>query len=233
MTNPSNLHGDQQSTTEMGSSFAGIFHSAEWDATQRSRSGPGSWPELTVEYRRILQDCLRRLQVRSVVDIGCGDWASSRHIYWSGISYLGVDVVPDLIEWLNATYGSDHVRFSCADAVRDDLPTADLAIAKDVLQHWPNHAVQALLPRLSRFRYALVTNDRECVVPGDWRSLWLPRRVGRLNDDIPIGGWRPLDLLSSPFRLRAERLARLRVPVGHGVFIKDVLLWANPSAVRA
>lgn len=212
---------------EMRSAFSAIFDSAAWDETRQSRSGPGSWPALTAEYRQILQDVLRSKAVRSVVDVGCGDWASSREIDWTGISYVGVDVVPAMINSLNATYGTEQIRFICADVVNAELPRADLAIVKDVMQHWPNEAIHSLLRRLPQFRYALITNDRECTVPGDWKSLWRRRRLGELNSDIAAGGWRPLDLRAAPFGLKAAHLKTLKMPFAERVFVKEVLLWEN------
>ncbi len=51
-----------------------------------------------VEYRAFVQQFMSRNSVRSVVDLGCGEWQFSRLIDWTGVRYLGVDVVPAVIE---------------------------------------------------------------------------------------------------------------------------------------
>jgi SAM-dependent methyltransferase len=61
-------------------------------------SGPGSASHETIAYRAFLQGFLQWNRVRSVVDLGCGDWQFSRFIDWSGVDYTGVDVVAPVIE---------------------------------------------------------------------------------------------------------------------------------------
>src|SRR5215831_10339636 len=75
--------------------FSDVYQSHSWLGD--SRSGPGSDPERTVEYRRLLQQFLREHEIRRVLDLGCGDWSFSRLIDWDGISYVGVDVVASVI----------------------------------------------------------------------------------------------------------------------------------------
>jgi len=48
-------------------------------------TGFGSLPWTTESYRRLLQDFLACRAIRSVVDVGCGDWQFSRLIDWRGI----------------------------------------------------------------------------------------------------------------------------------------------------
>jgi hypothetical protein len=55
-------------------------------------SGGGSSPINTRGYRRFLQNFLRKNNIKSVVDLGCGDWQFSHLIDWKGIRYSGFDV---------------------------------------------------------------------------------------------------------------------------------------------
>ena len=185
------------------------------------------------EYLRLLRDVVRAKNIRSVVDIGCGDWALAATIDWSGISYIGVDVVPELIERLNQTYGRENVRFVCADLISDDLPAGELCVTKDVLQHLANDSVAAFLSKLrQQFKYAVITNDISHEKRGGWRSLWHTEEIAA-NSPISNGGYRPLSLTEEPFHLQAERLVliplRFRRPVfghmGSVLETKEVLLW--------
>jgi SAM-dependent methyltransferase len=115
-----------------GEEFAKIYREHVWGGT--SRSGPGSDPEVLRPDAEPLSNFLRERNIRSVVDVGCGDWALGRTLDWTGIDYTGVDIVPEVIEMLNATYGSSSVRFLCRDLVADELPCAELCMIKDVLQ---------------------------------------------------------------------------------------------------
>jgi SAM-dependent methyltransferase len=211
--------------------FSRIYSQHAWGG--ESRSGHGSNPRILAGYLTLLRRLLAELGVRSVVDVGCGDWSLASTMDWSGISYTGIDVVPELIDHLNGRYLSDNVRFVCADAVMDDLPHADLCIAKDVLQHLSNASVQKFLSRLERhFECAVITNDITHTERAGWRRGWKKTCVPA-NIDISDSGYRPLRLTGEPFDLHATRLALfpLRFPraiMGTGGVVhecKEVLLW--------
>ena len=119
-------------SSETANVFSKIYSSHEWGG--KSRSGPGSDPALVQSYLSILKSVIATNNVLSVVDIGCGDSSLSRTIDWRGIDYTG-SIVPGLVDILNLTFSGEHVRFVCADLVRDELPGGDLCVVKDVLQH--------------------------------------------------------------------------------------------------
>jgi SAM-dependent methyltransferase len=170
--------------------FRQIYATDHW----KGGSGEGSVASATVGYRRVVETLLASRSIRSVVDVGCGDWQISRTLDWTGVRYTGLDIVPDLIDGLRRDFGSLNVRFIAADARTARLPKADLLICKDVLQHWPNHSITEFLGRnLRRYRFALITNDIASVHPHPG-----------VNADIPLGHWRPLDLQAAPFSLRAQ-----------------------------
>jgi SAM-dependent methyltransferase len=149
-------------------------------------SGPGSSEENTRPYRQFLHNFLRSNAVRSVVDLGCGDWQYARHMDWKGIAYLGIDVSKVVLE-NTRQFAAPGIEFRELNAVTSPMPAADALIVKDVLQHWSNADILALLPKLSAYRYALITNG------------FLPAARDRINSDITPGRWRPVDLLRPPF----------------------------------
>jgi SAM-dependent methyltransferase len=155
-------------------------------------SGEGSRPRHTHGYARFLARFLRENQVRSVLDLGCGDWQFSRYINWSGIRYYGYDVVRSVVERNQALFAASNISFHAYEGDLDQLPAADLLIAKDVLQHWSNQSVFNFLPRLKNYPLALLTN---CVRPDGQPTE---------NIDDMDGGSRPLDLRRPPFNLEAE-----------------------------
>ena len=168
--------------------FARIYSKNEWQG-----SGPGSLPEATSEYRYFLETFIRANRVRSVVDVGCGDWQFSRYVPWDGVHYLGVDVVQEVVQRNVERFGSDSIRFARCDARVDVLPDAELLLIKDVLQHWPNTQVARFLPTVRRFKYALVTNTTNRV---------------HMNRDCELGGYRYLDLTRPPFNVEATVVLR-------------------------
>jgi SAM-dependent methyltransferase len=217
-------------STTMRYAFTDIYSQHRWGS--RSLSGPGSLPEMNRPYQALLEHFIRTRRIESVVDLGCGDWAFSRSIDWGEAGYTAIDVVPELIDKLNSQYSRPGVRFVCGDLVNLDIPGGDLAILKDVLQHWPNASVLRLLSRLDRFKYAIITNDYRLVRNTGWHRIWRREEIGVANTDTTVGGWRPLRLRESPFSLPAVRLRMVKVPVGQVVFVKEVLLWENLNTER-
>jgi len=81
--------------------FAAIYKRGAWKMTPTTPlSGTGSTAEVTLGYRQVLIDFLTKVNAKSVVDFGCGDWTFSQLIDWAGmgISYLGLDVCKEVVE---------------------------------------------------------------------------------------------------------------------------------------
>lgn len=164
--------------------FEAIYREDRWS----NGSGPGSSPANTIEYRAFLERFLKENAIRSVTDLGCGDWQFSRLVDWSAADYTGLDVVPALVETNAARYGRDGLRFGVFTSL-DSLPGGDLLLAKEVLQHLPNAMVAEYLAIIrARYRFALLTNAVE------------PRE--QANRVITAGDWRPLRLDQPPFSAR-------------------------------
>jgi SAM-dependent methyltransferase len=177
----------------MGEAFTLAYKTGQW----HHGSGSGSSPANTREYRTFLTAYMAEHSIGSVLDIGCGDWQFSRLIDWTGIRYLGVDVVPAVIGHNWARYARPQVRFEHGDALNGyQLPAADLILCKDLLQHWPDAAILELGVRLAG-RRALLTYDLNT----------------DSHTDTGPGGYRPLDLTAAPFawpvreRLRYESVS--------------------------
>ena len=193
--------------------FSAMYGRNDWI----NGSGEGSSPDNTIEYRRYLQAFLRERRIRTVVDMGCGDWQFSTLIDWSGIQYLGMDVVPEIIERNRTLFGSPTVTFALSEGVDQELPCADLLILKDVLQHWPNADILSFLPRLQQCRYALIT---DCTEPA-------------VNTDCPLGGFRGLDPQAAPFFLPCEKVLEYEWRSDHHgrSFKKATFLHAPPQTI--
>lgn len=175
--------------------FENIYQNKVW----YHGSGSGSLPSNTVEYRRFLQEYLAEHEIKSVVDAGCGDWQFSHLMDWSGIRYLGMDIVPSLIEENRKNWGADNILFICADALEEELPQADLLIMKDVLQHWANGNILRFLPKFKNFKRVLAVNS---CVEDDFNP--------QANKDIRDGEARFVDLGQPPFSLNTRELFRYK-----------------------
>jgi SAM-dependent methyltransferase len=172
-----------------------VFERIYGDDHWRGGSGEGSTVDATAPYRRLVEHLLRARDIRSVVDVGCGDWQSSHLIDWQGANYLGLDLVPAVIRANTERFATPTIGFELRDAAREPLPRADLLLCKDVLQHWPVATIRHFVRRQRwRYRYVLLTNDVASVHSPESQQ----------NADIPIGHWRTLDLERRPFRVRPD-----------------------------
>jgi 2-polyprenyl-3-methyl-5-hydroxy-6-metoxy-1,4-benzoquinol methylase len=169
--------------------FSKIYENNIWDYG----SGPGSLPTATVEYREMLQTFINKHNIKSVLDYGCGDWQFSKLLGWDKLvtDYVGVDVVPSLIEQHQSNYKLDNVDFQL---ITDEWtwPTVDLIVCKDVLQHLPNAHISNILENMKRHaKFIIITNDITNV-----KGIKVP------NEDCAIGKWRPLDLSNDPWNIK-------------------------------
>ncbi|MCB1081882.1 MAG: class I SAM-dependent methyltransferase [Chlamydiia bacterium] len=187
--------------------FTHIYNSAPWNASGFSLSG--SQVGVTREYMDFLQEFLKENNIKTVVDLGCGDWAFSRFIDWTGIEYIGYDVVKYVIERNQELFSAPNIHFIHADILETDLPTGDLLICKDVFQHLPNSEIVAIASQFHKFKHCLITNY---ICAGNEE-----------NKEIFIGFYRPVDLTKPPFNAPGEKVLHFF----SGVAFKETLHIRN------
>lgn len=120
---------------------------------RESASGPGSSLEASVATRRLLRMCIDEMEVRSILDLGCGDWnwmreVSLRSQSGSPVTYRGWEAEESLVSELNAEFGNETTAFSCADIVVEEFPKVDLILARDVLFHLPTEMTLRILEKV-------------------------------------------------------------------------------------
>jgi hypothetical protein len=195
------------------SAFTRHYERRDW-LEPESVSGPGSSLHRTTAIRSSLPSLFAELGVRSVVDAGCGDYNWFRTLEVELDSYLGIEVVEELVAENQSRYGTPRRQFASLDIIRDPIPRADLILCRDCLVHLKNRQVVAALRNFQRSgsRYLLATT-----FTGD-----------RPNQDVPLGGWRPLNLEKVPFGLGPPlRLLRESISVEDPRYVdKSLGLWA-------
>ena len=139
-----------------------------WKERGTSLSGPGSNAEETIGIRIVLPVLLPLLEVRSILDVPCGDFNYMREVLNAtqhSITYHGMDIVNPLVLQLEATFGSathasrHRISFSRFDLASGYLWPADLVVVRDVLFHFTEDRANDVLRRVaeSGCRFALVT----------------------------------------------------------------------------
>jgi hypothetical protein len=170
----------------MADTFSQIYANGFWveHKNQDSLSGAGSTQMATRELIVQLSAFLREIGCRELVDIGCGDFNWMGNVE-GNFNYLGIDVVPQVIDQNIAKYGNDRRRFLCKDATSTDINPGDVGLCREVLFHlsFPDGLQLLKNIKTAGFKYVLLTNDT---------SVWF-------NSNIRSGDFRRINLLKSPF----------------------------------
>ncbi len=180
-----------------------------------SASGPGSTLGATSKIRAQLQEVFKDLEIKSLVDIPCGDLYWMSKVNLGNLSYTGLDIVPSLIESLRITY--PMAKFKVHDASSDPLEKYDLILCRDLFVHLTNTQICQALDhfRNSGSTYLLSTTFVDL---NENVELRVPR----------IGvGWRPINLSLHPFNLgKPEMTINEESSEGGGKYRdKSLSLW--------
>lgn len=122
--------------TELKDRFAQIYKDGVWVAHHDDvpLSGAGSTIEATAHLREQLPRILADLEAKVLLDVGCGDFNWMRTVELP-CDYVGVDIVPAVIERNKSLYESTTRSFKVADIVASPAPSADVVICREVLFH--------------------------------------------------------------------------------------------------
>jgi hypothetical protein len=195
---------------DLAQRFQRIYDTALWGAPASS-SGLGSEMEATAVLRAELPRLLSKLGVASLLDAPCGDagWINHADL---GVRYVGVDIVPSLIERLQARAAAGEIKgdYRLADITEDTLPRCDAILCRDALVHLSFANIKRAVAnfRTSGAAWLIATTFPEWHIngdceDGDWRALnferapfdWGPP-VELVNENCTEagGGWRDKSL---------------------------------------
>ena len=196
--------------------FDSIYNSNSWRGVE-SKSGRGSDSVQAKDIIINLPQLLERYEIRSILDIPCGDLNWMKHVDLKNVNYIGGDIVEKLIDSNRNRFSQTTKTFSVLDLMKDDLPKVDLIFCRDCLVHFSNADIALALKSIvkSKSRYLLTTSFYD-------RSD---------NKDIVTGRWRPINLQLSPF-LFPEPIDRIieNCTEGAGKFSdKSLMLWSIES----
>lgn len=207
--------------------MAQVYAQKMWGGAEHDfYSGEGSHAEEIVQpYVSAISEFLNSFSPSiSVCDLGCGDFNVGRQLVSHASHYTAVDIVPELVERNKQLYQAENLSFQCLDIAIDELPSADCALLRQVLQHLSNAEIQNIVQKLSAFKYLIVTEH-------------LPEEPFTPNIDIISGqGIRlkkhsGVDLLAAPFFLKVKSAKQLLVtkPKNHKGVIVTMLYEINQA----
>jgi hypothetical protein len=164
--------------------FTEIYENNLW-CSPESVSGGGSEMQNTKVIRKELPVLIQKFNIKSILDLPCGDYNWMKSVDLCGTSYIGADIVEPLVEKNKELY--NQIDFRLLDLTKDILPKVDLIFVRDCLGHLSNDNVLLALKNCkeSGSKYLLATSF----------TKW------DFNPDIEDGGWKCINLMISPFNL--------------------------------
>jgi SAM-dependent methyltransferase len=184
-------------------------------------SGRGSDVEIADPYCNYVRRFIQENRIKSIVDLGCGDFRVGRRLAVQGTRYLGIDVVSSLIERNTREFGGEGISFQVLNAIDQVPPVGDLCLIRQVLQHLSNEQISAVIRNCRSFRYLLVSEH--LILNGSYV----------INADKPHGPdtrASGIRLDKPPFCCDAETV--LEVQIGPDEVIRTVLIAQEAIAPR-
>ena len=137
--------------------FTATYQENIWGGSKGEHySGTGSDNLIAEKYSQEITEFIKKHNIKRVLDLGCGDFRVASKIVTSGVDYTGVDIVDDVIQSNNKQYGNEQVRFKCLDITKDPLPSAELCLVRQVLQHLSNAEILLVLENLAQQNYSFI-----------------------------------------------------------------------------
>ncbi|MBK1875417.1 hypothetical protein [Pelagicoccus mobilis] len=198
--------------------FTSYYENNTWSGGgEETRSGSGSTLKKTALLRDELPAFLAKHNFTRMLDAPCGDYNWFREIKRPGVTYIGGDIVKEMVEKNQASYGDESTSFIHFDIVSGEPPEVDVWFCRDVLLHFSYDLIFSFLENFvkSGVPYLLVSNYHEF----------------EENIDIPTGTGRPLNLQVEPFNL-PEPKDYIDDDVA-GRRPKRMALWARETVAEA
>lgn len=102
---------------------------------QESLSGPGSHKGVTSDAVNFINSVIKKYNIESILDLGCGDWNWFSEVDLANCSYIGWDADELMIADNQSKYGAENINFFVKDIFNNEYPRVDLIICRDVLFH--------------------------------------------------------------------------------------------------
>ena len=184
--------------------FNFIYKYKYWqNVNNGSLSGAGSNLDDSTHNLSIeLPSFIDKHQIKSFLDIPCGDWEWMSKLNLTNIKYTGCDIVEDMVKANNEKYNNAKTSFIKRNLSHDDLPEADIILIRDLLVHLKYSDIILCLNNIKKhnYKYIAITNfpklikninnkfgDRWKPINFNLKPYFLPKPDFVLSDDSQIG----------------------------------------------
>ena len=169
--------------------FTSIYKSGYWKPLiGGSLSGSGSSEEATVNIKKELPHFLSNRNIKSILDIPCGDFNWMAEIDLSSVKYIGAEIVEELVLNNQNNFSKENRSFIVCDLLKDDLPSIDLIFVRDCFVHLTDVQIQTALSNI-------INSDAKYFASSTYPNIH--ENIKSKKKDR----WRALNLTSPPFSL--------------------------------
>ena len=199
--------------------FNFIYKNKYWQNIDNgSLSGAGSNIDDSTHNLSIeLPNFINKHQVKSLLDMPCGDWAWMSKLNLANIDYIGCDIVEDMITTNNQKYRNAKINFIKKNLSHDDLPEADMILVRDLLVHLKYPDIILCLNNIKKYdyKYIAITN--------------FPKLVKNINNKFG-DRWRPINFNLEPYLLpKPDFVLPDDSQIGEYDSQKTVAIWKNEN----
>lgn len=196
--------------------FDQIYEREIWSNKTNELSGGGSYGAVADEYVAFLKTFIEERDVRSVLDIGCGDFNVGARIAPHVSHYFAFDVSSRIIAINKDRFaGMANVEFRQANACVAPLVKTDLITVRQVFQHLTNEQIEMMLKNIERTdpKYILVTEHLSEQTGGFRPNVDLPSHSSHTRVALNSG----VVLSEPPFSRQASLAASISLPESESV----------------
>jgi SAM-dependent methyltransferase len=138
-------------------------------------------------YVKFVNSFLIDKKLKSIIDLGCGDFNVGKNIYRHVHKYYAFDIVPDLIKKNKKIFNDKKIIFECKNFIDEKLPKADGVIIRQVLQHLDNKSITKILDKIKHYKYVIITEHipKDIFIPNINKSIGLTTRL-EFNSGINV-----------------------------------------------
>ncbi len=141
-----------------------------------------------------------------VCDLGCGDFNIGKHLTKYTRKYIAIDIVEKLISRNKKIYKENNLEFCCLDISKDELPSGDCIILRQVLQHLSNTEIQAIINKIAVYKYIILT---EHIPLGNF----IPNKDIISGQGIRLKKNSGVNILEAPFNLKIKEEKNLEAHI--------------------
>lgn len=200
--------------------FTSIYRENKWGDSE-SVSGPGSTLNETAHLRPALEKIFAEHDIKTIIDVPCGDFNWFKEIGHEFELYRGYDIVEDLVKSNAEKYGNDNRTFKQKNCLEEPFEKADMVFCRDLLLHLSSADIFRLFQNLER---------------SDIPLLLISHAVGIENEEIVTGQGRLVNLTAAPFNLpEPEEIIMENSAVFDGKYkdIRAMALWKTEDIFKA